>query len=137
MPAPFNLMPTMKTIMRTVLRKKKDEPGGSVKVGVCVYISVLYQSHVGKFQIKSKAKAQEEHDVIMHILLRRYVTAEQRKRDEYGITEDDVIEIRQDISSLRYELVDILRTNGMKTPSLDHDQAAGIFKCFRQLSSYS
>lgn len=52
----------------------------------------------------------------MRLLVRRYVTAEQRKRDDFGITEDDVMEIRQDISTLRYELIDILRQNGMKTP---------------------
>lgn len=55
----------------------------------------------------------------MRMLVRRYVTAEQRKRDDFGITEDDVMEIRQDISTLRYELIDILRNNGMKTPTVD------------------
>lgn len=54
----------------------------------------------------------------MKLLVKRYVTAEQRKRDDYGITEDDVMEIRQDISSMRYELIDILAQNGMKTPNL-------------------
>lgn len=56
----------------------------------------------------------------MKQLIRRYVTAEQRKRDDYGITEDDVMEIRQDISTLRYELIDILRNNGMKTPNVQN-----------------
>lgn len=55
----------------------------------------------------------------MQLLVKRYVTIEtQRREDEYGITEDDVMEIRQDISSLRYELVDILKNNGMKTPDV-------------------
>lgn len=54
----------------------------------------------------------------MKLLVKRFVTAEQRKRDDYGITEDDVMEIRQDISSMRYELIDILQQNGMKTPNL-------------------
>jgi hypothetical protein len=58
----------------------------------------------------------------MQLLVKRYVTIEtQRREDEYGITEDDVMEIRQDISSLRYELVDILRSNGMKTPDVAQD----------------
>ena len=64
------------------------------------------------------------HDTVMRLLIRRYVTAEQRKRDEFGITEDDVMEIRQDISTLRYELIDILRQNGMRTPTLDKQDAA-------------
>lgn len=57
----------------------------------------------------------------MRLLIRRYVTAEQTTRDEYGITEDDVMEIRQDISTLRYELIDILHQNGMKTPVLTRE----------------
>lgn len=61
---------------------------------------------------------------MMRLLIRRYVTAEQRKRDDFGITEDDVMEIRQDISTLRYELIDILRTNGMQTPNVDKTEAA-------------
>lgn len=55
----------------------------------------------------------------MRLLVRRYITAEQRKRDDFGITEDDVMEIRQDISTLRFELIDILSTNGMKTPNVN------------------
>lgn len=63
----------------------------------------------------------------MRLLIRRYVTAEQRKRDDFGITEDDVIEIRQDISTLRYELIDILRLNGMQTPKTDKQEGNFIF----------
>ena len=62
----------------------------------------------------------------MRLLVRRYVTAEQRKRDEVGITEDDVMEIRQDISTLRFELIDILHNNGMKTPKIDPKDSTGI-----------
>lgn len=70
-------------------------------------------------QKKSREKAKDRHDTVMRLLVRRYVTAEQRKRDDFGITEDDVMEIRQDISTLRYELIDILRSNGMKTPNVN------------------
>lgn len=47
------------------------------------------------------------------------MTAEQRDRDDIGVTEDDVMEIRQDISTLRFELIDILANNGMKTPRIN------------------
>lgn len=70
-------------------------------------------------QKRSQEKSLKRHDNVMRMLVRRYVTAEQRKRDDFGITEDDVMEIRQDISTLRYELIDILRQNGMKTPTVD------------------
>lgn len=75
-------------------------------------------------QKKSREKAEQRHQAVMRLLVRRYVTAEQRKRDEFGITEDDVMEIRQDISTLRYELIDILRQNGMRTPNVDKQEAA-------------
>lgn len=67
---------------------------------------------------RSKEKALKKHDTVMKLLVRRYVTAEQRKRDEYGVTEDDVMEIRQDISSMRYELINVFQENGFKTPNV-------------------
>ena len=36
---------------------------------------------------------------------------EQKKAEDFGITEDDVSEIRQDINKFRFELLDILRKN--------------------------
>lgn len=82
-------------------------------------------------QKKNREKAQERHDVVVRILVRRYVTAEQRKRDDFGITEDDVMEIRQDISTLRYELIDILRQNGMQTPNVDQNDASSKFLLYK------
>lgn len=61
----------------------------------------------------------------MRLLVRRYVTAEQRKTEEFGITEDDVMEIRQDISSMRFEMIDIFKQNGYKTPKKEHDPSVG------------
>lgn len=52
---------------------------------------------------------------IMRNLVRRYVTEEQRKADNQGVTEDDVNEIKQDISSFRYELTEILKNSGFNT----------------------
>lgn len=63
----------------------------------------------------------------MKLLVRRYVCDEQRKRDDFGVTEDDVMEIRQDISTLRYELIDIFNKNGMKTPTVNKDDGTGNF----------
>lgn len=76
-------------------------------------------------QNKSREKARQDHEAVMRVLVRRYVMAEQRARDEVGVTEDDVMEIRQDISTLRYELIDILHNNGMKTPRVNQQDATG------------
>jgi hypothetical protein len=67
------------------------------------------------------------HGTVMQLLVKRFVTTEQQRREEeYGITEDDVMEIRQDISTMRYELVDILRKNGMKTPEVSQGDSCMI-----------
>lgn len=52
---------------------------------------------------------------IMRNLVRRYVTVEQRKSDNQGVTEDDVNEIKQDISAFRCELIEVLKNSGMNT----------------------
>ena len=54
-------------------------------------------------------------------LVKRYVMMNQRRDNDEGVTEDDVAEIKHDISSLRYELLDVFRTNGMRVPSIHPD----------------
>lgn len=49
--------------------------------------------------------------------MRRYVTQEQRKAENEGVTEDDVNEIKNDISAFRFELIEILKQSGMKVES--------------------
>ncbi|XP_015596997.1 transient receptor potential protein [Cephus cinctus] len=104
-PPPFNMIPTAKSFNKIVTCGKGGRPTRSLIK-------------------KSREKALTRHESVMRLLIRRYVTAEQRKRDDFGITEDDVMEIRQDISTLRYELIDILRQNGMRTPQIDKQDAA-------------
>ena len=53
----------------------------------------------------------------MRNLVRRYVTQEQRKAENEGVTEDDVNEIKNDISAFRFELIEIMRSSGMNTAS--------------------
>ncbi|EFN73452.1 Transient receptor potential protein [Camponotus floridanus] len=102
-PPPFNMIPTSKTFKKLL---KYGRGGRSTR----------------SFIKKSREKAMIRHDTVLRLLIRRYVTAEQRKRDEFNITEDDVREIRQDISTFRYELIDILRKNGMHAPQLDKEE---------------
>ena len=66
----------------------------------------------------------------MRNLVRRYVTLEQRKAENEGVTEDDVNEIKNDISAFRFELIEILRVSGMNTSS-----ATGPGGLFKQLRS--
>ncbi|GBP07503.1 Transient receptor potential-gamma protein [Eumeta japonica] len=69
--------------------------------------------------IRRKVKQANERDsryqAIMRNLVRRYVTVQQRRAESGGVTEDDVNEIKQDVSAFRCELVEILRNAGMNT----------------------
>jgi len=50
-------------------------------------------------------------------LIKRYVVAVQRREQRREVTEDDVNEIKHDISSLRFEILEVLSLNGMTIPS--------------------
>lgn len=62
----------------------------------------------------------------MRNLVRRYVTVQQRKAESQGVTEDDVNEIKQDISAFRCEIVEILKGNGMKMDNVSGQGAGKI-----------
>lgn len=99
-PAPFNLLPPLGKLW------SKSGPG------------------LKRFPSSGSGSAfKESYANVMRCLVRRYVTREQRKAEETGlVTEDDVNEIKQDIGSFRYELIDMLKKNGMKYDStLSHD----------------
>lgn len=61
----------------------------------------------------------------MRNLVRRYVTVQQRRAESQGVTEDDVNEIKQDISGFRCELVEILKNSGMNTSTATGPGGAG------------
>lgn len=83
----------------------------------------------------------------MRNLVRRYVTVEQRKAEGEGVTEDDVNEIKQDISAFRCELIEILKNSGMNTSTATGtgtgnasgtvDVISLILSSFRALSHYN
>ena len=81
---------------------------------------VLFKNNIKKKLFKLQS--------IMRNLVRRYVTVEQRKSDNQGVTEDDVNEIKQDISAFRCELVEILKNSGMNT-STATGMGQGIYWC--------
>ncbi|GBM25717.1 Transient receptor potential-gamma protein [Araneus ventricosus] len=93
-PPPFNIFPTAKSCKKSVACATKP-PSSSMKV---------------KEELERDAKYRS----VMKCLIRRYVTTQQRKAEETGVTEDDVNEVKQAVTSFRSELFDILRTNGMK-----------------------
>ncbi|XP_019868467.2 transient receptor potential-gamma protein [Aethina tumida] len=107
-PPPFNVIPTPKTLWYIIqwFRRK-----------LCGQSRAAKKEHMRT--IRKKVKQASERDFryqsIMRNLVRRYVTVEQRKAENQGVTEDDVNEIKQDISAFRFELIEILKKSGMNT----------------------
>lgn len=70
----------------------------------------------------SRERSDLRYNVIMQLLVRRYITSEQKKLTEFPVTEDDITEVRHDISTLRYELIDIFRKNNFKLPKINTEE---------------
>ncbi|XP_063232007.1 transient receptor potential-gamma protein [Bacillus rossius redtenbacheri] len=107
-PPPFNIIPTPKSAWYLVQWLHRR---------LCGRSKAAKKEHMRT--IRRKAKQASERDFryqsIMRNLVRRYVTVEQRKAEGEGVTEDDVNEIKQDISAFRCELIEILKNSGMNT----------------------
>jgi transient receptor potential cation channel subfamily C protein 4 len=99
-PPPFNIIPAPKSIMKLFGCAKKKPLDKNVKA-------------------KGKVIAEKRYADVVKCIVRRYITAEQKKAEEFAITEDDVSEIRQDINKFRYEMINILRHNNFETPNLE------------------
>ncbi|KAG5676185.1 hypothetical protein PVAND_006034 [Polypedilum vanderplanki] len=106
-PPPFNIIPTPKSLMYFLqwLRRKFFGQSKAIKKEHMKTIRKVKQASERDFRYQS----------IMRNLVRRYVTVQQRKAESQGVTEDDVNEIKQDISAFRCELVEILKNSGMNT----------------------
>lgn len=75
--------------------------------------------------MKQASERDFRYQSIMRNLVRRYVTVQQRRAESQGVTEDDVNEIKQDISAFRCELVEILKNSGMNTSTASGPGGAG------------
>lgn len=105
-PPPFNLIPSLKCFFSCCFSCCKGEKDPS--------LSKSQMRREAGF--RASQTDQGIHEQVMRSLVRRYVIREQRKAEETGpVTEDDVKEIKQDISSFRFELFDLLRENGFKS----------------------
>lgn len=62
---------------------------------------------------------------VMKSLVWRYVTSEQSKHEQAPVTEDDVNELKQQITSFRYDLLDVLKDNGMKVTKIQRKRGEG------------
>ncbi|KAL5962678.1 Transient receptor potential-gamma protein, partial [Taenia solium] len=126
--------------------EKSDLEWDSIKAGCNVWMLLRYSAeHFGHIitmyliqhalmkavtlwmreKVQKVNKKEQRHAAVMHELVNRYLMHRQMHVDNQGVTEDDLNEIKGDISAFRYELLDILRDNGMKVNSNDHFRKGG------------
>lgn len=68
----------------------------------------------------------------MRSLVWRYISAMHRKCDEELVTEDDVNELKSDISSFRYEILEVLGKSGMDISSAEKKDKGNVCICHGQ-----
>ena len=95
-PVPFNLIPSPKAIIKILCCRKHEKR---------------------TFTDKDREDAETRYTNVMKYIIRRYITNEQRKSEDFSITEDDINEVRQDINSFKFELLDILKKNNWNVPN--------------------
>ncbi|XP_058061235.1 transient receptor potential-gamma protein [Anopheles bellator] len=117
-PPPFNIIPTPKSLLYVFQWVKRK---------FCGHSKAVKKEHMKTIRRKVKQASERDfrYQSIMRNLVRRYVTVEQRKAESQGVTEDDVNEIKQDISAFRCELVEILKNSGMNT-AIATGQGSGV-----------
>ncbi|XP_045478713.1 transient-receptor-potential-like protein isoform X2 [Harmonia axyridis] len=112
LPPPFNLIPTPKLLLKSLGLRKKDK--------------------LARMSSKIRNREERERDykysAVMRALVWRYVAAQHKKEEENPVTEDDVNELKSDISSFRYEILEVLHRNGMDTSSADRKEKAILGK---------
>ncbi|XP_055601082.1 transient-receptor-potential-like protein [Uranotaenia lowii] len=111
LPPPFNIFPNMKHLMRLFGTKKKR--------------NIQRESTIRRKEDKERA---ERYTNVMRALVWRYVSAMHRKMEDEAVTEDDINEVKGDISALRYELLEVFEKNGMDVSAADRKEKAVLAK---------
>ncbi|KAJ2941134.1 hypothetical protein O0L34_g10369 [Tuta absoluta] len=110
LPPPFNIMPSPKLFFKFLGLRKKDK----------------------EQKLKCKESKEEGQNVcylaVMRALVWRYVSAMHRKMDDEPVTEDDVNELKGDVSALRYELLEVFEKNGMDVSFTDRKEKTVLGK---------
>lgn len=99
LPPPFNILPTPKGFLRLCGKSSKKQE--------------LIRQLSARTQHRRRRACDYRYLSVMRALIWRYVCALQRRNEERPVNEDDISEVKGDISSLRFELVDLFSANGM------------------------
>lgn len=66
----------------------------------------------------------------MRSLVWRYVSAMHRRFEDSAVTEDDINEVKGEITAMRFELLEIFEKNGMDLSSIDRKEKSTDYSNF-------
>ncbi|XP_013773346.1 transient-receptor-potential-like protein isoform X1 [Limulus polyphemus] len=110
LPPPFNIIPSLKHVMRLF---GKHQPRRDMSIR--------------KKETKERER-ESRYQSVMKNLVWRYVTAQQRNAENQSVTEDDINELRQDVSSFRFQLMGSLRESGVIKPEIKVEKSEATCK---------
>ncbi|CAF0825592.1 unnamed protein product [Rotaria sp. Silwood1] len=119
LPPPFNIIPSPKSIFYVCRYTYRRVFGCSKK-----QLRNRWQS-IKKILVKINER-EIKYQTVIRELVKRYIMKRQQKDQTEGVTEDDLNEIKQDVSAFRFELLEILSINGFKVQSLKKNPAARV-----------
>ncbi|CAH8853337.1 unnamed protein product [Trichobilharzia szidati] len=110
-PVPFNIIPTPKSFMYMMNSLKK--------LFLNCYKEKLHRNNweTVRQRVKQVKEREARYQVVMRELTKRYIMYKLKSGENETVSPDDLSEIKGDISAFRHELLDILKSNGMKIPN--------------------
>ncbi|TNN14273.1 Transient receptor potential-gamma protein [Schistosoma japonicum] len=110
-PVPFNIIPTPKAFMYMLTSFQE-------LFSNC-YKKKLHRNdwEAVRLRIKQVKECEARYQSVMRELTKRYIMQKLRSSENDTVSADDLSEIKGDISAFRHELLDILKSNGMKIPA--------------------
>uniref|UniRef100_A0A6Q2WYY3 Transient receptor ion channel domain-containing protein n=1 Tax=Esox lucius TaxID=8010 RepID=A0A6Q2WYY3_ESOLU len=119
LPVPFNLVPSPKallglacTVKQLLLTSHTKTPDGAHNfsltntISIVIVCNTVFQLGEGKSSGYSSCPGPTRYQKIMKRLIKRYIINAQADKENDEINEGELKEIKQDISSLRYELLE-------------------------------
>jgi len=121
LPPPFNVLPSVKWVIRVFRKSSKAIDRQRSKVsGVTFrfYFHFLFKLIILCLPQKRQEEEQySKYDNTMRSLVWRYVAAMHRKFEHNPVTEDDINEVKNEISTMRYEMLEIFENSGLDVSS--------------------
>ncbi|XP_071951202.1 short transient receptor potential channel 4-like isoform X2 [Antedon mediterranea] len=107
LPPPFNIIPTPKTFYYILRWFKRQACTLTVKRNT--------EKDLKRIALKRKEN-EDNYQKVVRNLVKRYLKFMKRGQQQTGVSEDDLNEIKVDISAFRYEMLEILKSKGFSAP---------------------